>query len=299
MWKKITLGLVLATSTLALLWYMLFGLKSYQLTEQQLKYTFEYQEVNSELDFASVSDHEYAFTFSSFDGAQVNGRIKLPMTSKKQSELPIFIGLHAMGRSDNRWFSDSFKDRPTLEQTHTLANMALEAGNIVIAMDARNHGLRKDPQLTIKQIMWGMHLWGKRQPYENMIINTVKDYRVLLDLLQQHPQFNADKVKIAGYSMGGHMALLLASADHRVTQVLSIVPPHLDDKTALVAPQNYLKNAAANKIWLVSANDDKYADIKDNQALFNLLKAGNKRHIQFEGGHVLPDGYPQQLHGWF
>ena len=132
-----------------------------------------------------------------------------------------------------------------------------------------------------------------------MIIDTVKDYRVLLDWLDQQHQFDHSRTAVAGYSMGGQVSMLLAGVDSRIEQVLAIVPPYLTNTTALVAPKNIAEKLAVDKIWLVTANDDEYADKEDNESLFTLIASDNKKHLQFDGGHILPEGYYQQLSDWF
>lgn len=123
-------------------------------------------------------------------------------------------------------------------------------------MDARNHGVRKDPQRNVLQVMNGLHLWGQREPYEQMIVDTVRDYRLLLDWVQTQPQLDGGDVRVAGYSMGAQMALLLCGMDERVGAVLAVVPPHLDNKVAIVAPRNAVAGLAGKKVWLLSADDD-------------------------------------------
>lgn len=95
------------------------------------------------------------------------------------------------------------------------------------------------------------------------------------------------------------MALLLGGMDARVGAVLAIVPPHLDDKVAIVAPRNAVSGLADKKVWLLSADDDEYASRAQSLALFEALPTADKRHIRFDGGHLLPAGYPEALDDWF
>ena len=45
-----------------------------------------------------------------------------------------------------------------------------------------------------------LHWWGEREPYERLIVDTVKDWRVLLDWVVQQPQFDRSNIRAAGYS---------------------------------------------------------------------------------------------------
>ncbi|WP_245732149.1 alpha/beta hydrolase family protein [Thalassotalea agarivorans] len=288
-------------AVLGAIWYAIWGLKDYQVNPEIIAKRYQYQTSAINMKMQQQSANSYSFTYTSFDGANVNGRIQYPVNVHADSndKYPVLIGIHAMGRSENRWWMDSFKQRPTLEQTHKITEQALESGYIVIAIDSRNHGKRKDAAYSIIDIMDDMHFWGERDPYEQMVVDTVKDYRVLLDWMDNQSQFDKEQTHVAGYSMGAQVSLLLASTDQRIEHVLSIVPPYLDDKTAIVAPKNFARAINVDTLWLVTANDDEYASKSENQELFEMIAIDDKKHIQFDGGHVLPTGYYNQLSGWF
>ena len=84
-----------------------------------------------------------------------------------------------------------------------------------------------------------------------------------------------------------------------VSAVLAMVPPHLDNKVAAVAPRNLLAGLAGKKVWLLTADDDDHASEADNAALFEALPGVDKQHLRFAGGHVLPEGYAERLSDWF
>ncbi|MFD2166107.1 alpha/beta hydrolase family protein [Thalassotalea euphylliae] len=298
--KKVVLTVLATISILALIWYIIWGLKPYDVDRQLIETRYSYNSVQPEMEITQESPTHFAFSYTTFDGTEVNGRLEYPHPlAKDMAKVPVFIGAHGMGRSDNRWFMDSFKERPTIEQTDKITEQALQAGYAVIAIDARNHGKRKDLNYTIRDVMTNMHFWGKRDPYEVMIVDTVKDHRVLLDWLLSQPQFDHSNIAVGGYSMGGHVSLLLAAVDSRISRVLSIVPPYLDDKVAIVAPKNFVEYVHVDKLWLVTANDDEHASEKENAKLFSAIAAADKKHVQFEGGHILPEGYYETFTGWY
>lgn len=294
----LTLGA--AITALAAGWYALFGLKPYSVTATEINQRYAYtlsQPV--ELTLQSDDSNGYHFSYTSFDGARVNGYMRLPEAGNNISRpVPVLIGAHAMGRSHVRWWHESYKDRPTRESTDKITAMALAKGYAVVTIDARNHGECKDPDLGIAELLHNLHWWGKREPYEAMLIDTVRDHRVLLDWLSTQPQFDAERIDITGYSMGAHVSLLLAAVDYRVKRVAAVVPPHINNYTAIVAPLNMLTGLADNPVLLFSANDDEYASKKQNKALFNALPNTDKQHYVFGGGHVLPADYVQHFETW-
>ena len=281
-------------------WFFNFTLSPYPVTPEQIHAHYAYKTPdNLQWQQTKLEENYYEFTYKTFDGQTVNGRIKYPKTRSELTEpVPVLIGIHALGRSQIRWFQDSFKDRPTITHVDKITQQALKKGYAVIAIDARNHGLRKDLDYTIGDVMIDLHYFARKDPYETMISDTVKDHRVLLDWVTQQLQFDHSQINVAGYSMGGQTSLLLAGVDQRIAAVAAVVPPHLDDKTALVAPKNIMPGLADNRVWLFTANDDEYAEKAQNQALFDAIPSQNKMHFHFDSGHILPSDYIEDLTDW-
>lgn len=298
--KKLFIILAASVTFLAAAWYTLFSLKPYEINAVDINSSYSYK-LNQPvtLQLQQANSNGYNFTYTSFDGAQVNGHLRYPKPlSDITSPIPVLIGLHGMGRSQVRWWQDSYKGRPTLEYTDNITALALQKGYAVIAIDARNHGDRKDPLYSLTKIINNLHWWGQRQPYETMLVDTVRDHRVLLDWLVQQPQFDTNNINTIGYSMGAQLSLLLAAVDPRIQRVAAIVPPHMNNNTAIVAPQNMLAGLVDNQVWLLSADDDEYASKTQNAQLFNALPNNNKQHFTFAGGHLLPENYIKTLEAW-
>lgn len=300
---------------LAALWWAVFALQPYEVSPGQLTALYAHAKADTPVPQVQLGPVEpttvggtaawaRSLRYASFDGAWVIGRIVHPSDPSRPDALPsarpVLLALHAMGRTHWRWWLGEFKGRPTIESTHLLAERALQAGHVVVALDARGHGDRKDPQrpLIARELLRDLHLWGEREPYERLIVDTVKDYRVLLDWIEAQPHLDAGQVRAAGYSMGAQMALLLAGTDPRVRSVAAMVPPHLDCKVAAVAPISVAAWLVDTEVWLLTADDDEYASRSDNATLFAALQGPAIRHLNFPGGHVLPPGYVERLQPW-
>jgi dienelactone hydrolase len=298
--KKMLLTVGVMVTALAAGWYALFGLKPYTVTAEDITARYSYVSAQPvKLQLQPDENDGYHFQYTSFDGAQVNGYMRLPESAAQHKQpVPVLIGAHAMARSQQRWWQDSYKARPTRESTDKISAMALAKGYAVVTIDARNHGERKDPEHGIVDIINNLHWWGEREPYERMLIDTVRDHRVLLDWLSTQPQFDTSRIDIAGYSMGAQVSLLLAAVDPRIKRVAAMVPPHVNDRTAIVAPLNLMPGLTDNSVWLFSANDDEYASEKENNNLFSALPNPDKQHHQFAGGHLLPADYVQLFEQW-
>jgi dienelactone hydrolase len=320
--RLIMFTLLGTAGALGALWWALFALKPYDITPEQLAARYTHTTAHTtahttttaalaagtvqlsaplRITVGETAAWASDFLMTSFDGAVANGRIVYPADpAMPAAPRPVLLGMHAMGRAHVRWSQAEFKGRPTIENTHRLAELALQQGYVVISLDAREHGDRKnaDKPLTARELLRNLHWWGEREPYERLIVDTVKDWRVLLDWVTQQPQFDRGNIRAAGYSMGAQMALLLAGTDGRVSAVAAMVPPGLTNTVAVVAPLNVAPQLAAARVWLLTADDDDYASVDENAALFAALPGAGKQHLRFAGGHLLPADYVERLLPW-
>lgn len=263
--------------------------------------TKDYQYNNQqavEVNLTHLSDRLSEFSFSSFDGDIVYGQISYP--ADKADSYPVLLGLHAMGRSAQRWWVDDINGRKTLTHVNKISELAEKSGHVVIALDARYHGKRKDPNMTLRQIMTALKKEKNDKPYRGMIINTVKDYRMLLDWIETQPQLRNNDIEVAGYSMGAQQSLLLAALDKRIGDVLAIVPPFIEESAlSVVSPLEWAPNLKKNRIKLITADADEYATKEQNHQLYQAISSNDKSHTEVVGGHVLPESYLSHIEHWF
>jgi hypothetical protein len=131
------------------------------------------------ISFVPIDAYNTQFTYRSFDDEVVYGQISYP--KNKADQYPVLIGISAMGRSYVRWWTERFNDSPTVTQVDKIAQLANDKGYVVIAIDARFHGKRKQKSLPLSKIMNDLHVWGDHEAYLKMITGTVKDHQVLID----------------------------------------------------------------------------------------------------------------------
>lgn len=280
----------LTSCFLALLWYTFIALEEQPLPQDQIldSYTFLAPE-NIEMTLKDIGGGQFSFSYRSFDGAVVNGQISYPAI--EQESYPVLIGISAMGRGYQRWWADSFKGRPTVTRVNEIGSRATDKGYVVVAIDARYHGTRKDPSKPLRSIMNDLHFFGDKTDYERMIRNTVLDYRVLIDWIRTQEQLDDSNLNLVGYSMGAQIALLLGGLDAQINRIIAVVPPYLDDKTAAVAPKNLVARIEDPSVLLITASDDEYASHQENQYLFSAIASRKKEHLTFPGSHILPAHY--------
>ncbi len=276
------------------IWYICIALDPEPMSPATLLDKYKYDSSTEvQVQLKKDGPRSYLFSYTSFDGEVVNGTINYPSLQAKS--YPVFIGIHAMGRSYPRWWGSALKNRPTVDKVAALAS---QQGYVVIAIDARYHGSRKVRTRPLRSIMNDLHLFGDKSYYEDMIRFTVLDHRVLLDWIENQADLDSDQLTVAGYSMGGQISLLLGAVDKRVDTIVSIVPPFIDDKTALVAPKNITYLLTKQSILLITADDDENASIEENRLLFSSIPAVTKQHITFSNGPILPSNYIESLADW-
>jgi dienelactone hydrolase len=293
----LALGVLISLGAVAAAIWHFVWLKPYSITPAELQARYAYKK-----EFMAGDGHSVDFRLQSFDGALLHGRIVYPSDPAQATRpFPVLIGMHAMGRTHMRWWQAEFNGRPTIEQTHRITQLALQQGYAVVAIDARGHGERRHlgQRHLAQRAMRDMHWFGRRQAYEQMIIDTVRDHRVLLDWLVAQPHLDTTRIMAAGYSMGAQGALLLAGLDDRVQAVAAMVPPHLGDNVAVVAPINLVAGLQGKRVWLLTGDEDDHASPKQNQTLFDAIPSQDKKHLRFESGHLLPTDYVEKLLDWF
>jgi dienelactone hydrolase len=292
--KKLSFAFVMAAVLVVLYWYEFIALEELPIEQSEILKAYDYLPVKDlKMKMTETDPHVFAFTYRSFDGEVVYGQLSYP--DAESEKYPVLIGVSAMGRSYVRWWVDTFNNNPTVTQVNKITDIAHSNGYVVASIDARYHGKRKDPERPLRSIMNNLHFFGDKSDYEGMIRDTVLDHRVLLDWIGQQENLNANKIMVAGYSMGGQISLILGSIDARVSKIISIVPPFIDDKTALVAPKNLVSLMGDKPVLLITASDDENASTSENDFLFGLLPGANKERIDFDGGHILPEGYVNRL----
>lgn len=299
-WWALGGGTLLLLLTAAI-WRFCFAMPPTPLTEQAFLHGYDYPRDHTPLVLNRVSSQRAHFAFDGWDGDRVYGSIEWPSDPalRPAEGFPVLLGISAMGHSAKRWWQAEYKGRPTVTETHQIRAMAIAAGYAVVAIDNRYTDSRKQPDYVIDEIMWDLHVYGDKRRYEQMVHGTVLDLRQLLDKLALQPELDLDRLTVAGYSMGAQVGFLLAGVDTRVRQLVAMVPPHLDDRTAMVAPKNAAPLIRTARVLLLTADDDPYASATENAALFAVIASPNKQHVRHASGHVLPASYLEVLQPLF
>ncbi|MCF6263021.1 MAG: alpha/beta fold hydrolase [Xanthomonadales bacterium] len=229
----------------------------------------------------------FSLNFISDDQQVVNGILAMPVDydMSQKSTLKLALLLHPMGADHTLWFSP---DNPI--NAENISIKLRKQGFAVLALDARRHGERKVGDIGLKDLIKRAHS-PYRRLYDDMIIGSVRDYRLALAWMKSQWDLSAADIVAVGYSMGAQMTLLLASYEPSITHIISMVPPYIDQARSPVAPRHHVSRINAAKVLFLAAKQDPYSTEKQSLYVFELISSMQKSIRYFEGGHVLPAAY--------
>jgi cephalosporin-C deacetylase-like acetyl esterase len=295
-YKRILAGLGLLSLVVGSYYLLVAKLPIEQLAIEQINAKYQYQSSFSDFDITDELLESREFTFTAYDGEKVFGQIMLPSVTKEK--YPVLIGIHAMGRSYPRWFKDSLKGRPTVTSVNKITNLALDKGYAVVAIDARFHGKRKVADNPLTKIWNNMQFFGDKTDYENMILKTVIDNRTLLDWIETQNYLDAEDTSVAGYTMGGQASLILAAVDNRIDDVITIVPPFINNTIAAVSPYNLAHQIDDGRVLFIYGEKDDVASPEENEIVFNAISTKDKKLLGYDADHILPENYVNAVGAW-
>ena len=232
----------------------------------------------------------YHVEFLADDDAAVTGTLAMPADSVESA--PLALAIHPMGMDISVWQSS---ENPIA--AGRLADYMRDSGYAVLALDARLHGARQVENIGPREII-GFARGDNPVPYTQMIIDSVRDYRLALRWAQGEPHLQAQKILVVGYSMGAQMALLLASADPSVSAVLAMVPPYVSRPASPAAPRNHVIRIDRARVLMMAARNDPYSTPEQNRQVFDTIATTSKQLLWFDSEHVLPLDYLQHALGF-
>lgn len=189
-----------------------------------------------------------------------------------------------MGTDQNLWWS------PNKINGQKISDKLLESGYAVLTLDARRHGERVVDDLGPRDMIAKARSDQPRL-YTDMIIGTVRDYRIALNWAKKELQLENTPVLVAGYSMGAQMSLLLASYESAIKQVMVMVPPYVSEPLSPVAPRLHVSRINKAEVMILAAKQDPYSTQENYQLVFDKIASTNKSMKWFESGHLLPADY--------
>lgn len=230
--------------------------------------------------------------FRSTRDGMVTAYVALPR--RGQGPYPLVLLLHSLtGSKEDWWQVGNYTSGGDV--TYAL----LRAGFAVAMLDIQYHGDRRayngfeDPGPMVLQ-----HNWSNR--YREMIVQSVIDYRALLDILALRADIDSNRVAALGYSLGGMMTFILTAVDPRIRAAVACASPPFQRNPlrAAVAPQNFAPAVDGRPFLLIAGSRDGTNIVAETTALFNLIASDRKDLRFFDSDHQLPRAYVDSASQW-
>ena len=220
--------------------------------------------------------------FTTQNGERVPGELSIPQVGRR---VPVVTLIHGLGSSKDRW------GRP--DRAH-LRDSLLASGIGVYAFDLRFHGERSaenDYQNPI-YLTFGDSLYTRNR---DMIIGSTVDARRALDYLSARPAVDPNRIAIAGYSLGGLIALYLSALEPRLVTVVGCAVP----TTTSPLPTDAFQFAARATVpaALLIGESDWLSSPADARKLHGLLPKESALTF-FDAGHSLPPEFAVEAASW-
>jgi len=234
--------------------------------------------------------NHWSLEFTNDEGQIVSGTIAYPTRKTQVPKLALL--LHPMGVDQQLfWWSEK-----SPLKANSLTAKLLTLGYTVASLDAREHGRREVKSFSSKDIIKKARSDAPRL-YIDIIIGTVRDYRLLLHWAEEN--IEPTEILVAGYSMGAQMGLLLASYEPSVSAVLAMVPPYVTQPTSPVAPRVHTKRIHNAKVLWLAGEKDPYSTQQQTEYTFNKISSTRKKITWFDSGHRLPAAYIKSATDFF
>lgn len=231
--------------------------------------------------------------FTGVNDKRVPGYLELPKSGN--GPYPCILLLHGLTSSKDEWW-----DMDSPAHNDELTKSLLESGFAVVALDAEYHGERiKDNDYESPNQML-VNGWFNR--FRNMTINTVLDYRRLIDYLATRSEIDSTQIGVIGYSMGGSMAFLLTSVDERVqTAVACVAPPSINSRhLPYMTLYNFAHAIGSRPFLMMMGKQDTFYTEEGVNQLFQLIPGSTKELVFFDSGHNLPsEEWVPKAANWF
>lgn len=139
--------------------------------------------------------------------------------------------------------------------------------------------------------------------FVTLISTTIKDIRIIMDYIEHKFNTSQHAFNLAGYSLGGGMAIILNAADNRIRSVVACVPPiekpkkevsgwnwpnEIVQALAKITPQHYAIHQQSPILLLLGDEDAAYTN--EEASLFNENVPIHEKEVRyFNSGHELPN----------
>ncbi|UYV36778.1 alpha/beta fold hydrolase [Rhodobacteraceae bacterium D3-12] len=225
-------------------------------------------------------------TFKGFDNEMISGRMEYLTVEGGGGKRPVVILLHGITQSLDQWWrtDDGPYSFPAAHREALVKN-----GFAVLAIDLRNHGARlqshdfANPYAYLEQSYF--------EAARKMISQSVLDVRRTIDVAQTFEEIDAERIAIAGFSLGAWTGFLAASVDERVDASVIIGMPFLlpakGQSTHFISQFEYVVGLQGKPMLLIAGSKDHFYT-KDVVDMLEQKLSPSGAVKWLESGHDFP-----------
>jgi len=218
--------------------------------------------------------------FTGVRGGRVPCYLAFPKSPK--GHLPLILLIHAGASSKEAWWeADSF------ERGKLLCEKLLQLGFAILALDGQYHGERS---INNDYLPVGPMVYDKKWFFRirDGVMETVGDYFRAIDYLKSRDEVDVTRIGVAGHSMGGMIALIIAALSPNVKAAVGCVAACTDSWMYPATPVNLAQGIQAPTL-LLAARSDEFFSVDSSNRLNASLKTKVKKLDFYDGGHRLPE----------
>ena len=220
--------------------------------------------------------------FTAHSGERVPGDLALP---NGDGPFPCVLLIHGLGNDRDRWWK---------EDREALPNGLLRAGIAVLTIDLRLHGARNAQN----DYRSPVHLTMEDDlPVRNrdMIIDSTIDCRRALDCLRGRADIDGDRLGVAGYSMGGMIAITLSALEKDLRAVVACAVP-TGDHLLPIDPFHFAPHSRSPVLLQIGRTD--WLSSPPDAELLQSLFPGEAELVFYDAGHRLPPMFAEDAARW-
>ncbi|MFO1019883.1 MAG: alpha/beta fold hydrolase [Planctomycetales bacterium] len=222
----------------------------------------------------------------------------LQYPAKTTQPIPCVLLLHGWSGSKEHWWNDG-----GYLHGGEMRKSLLNAGYAVFAPDAQCHGDRiavndyavvnhyADPALGT----------SPRKGYFNqseIYLQSVRDFRRAIDVLETRKEINPKRIGSCGYSMGGAHTLMLMGVEPRIKVGVAAVPPAIRKQLPQIAPQNFVRGLGDRPLRTIMGITDPLCPVEQARGLQALMNPKTCDQVLIDAGHKLPESWVPQATEW-
>lgn len=228
--------------------------------------------------------------FRGVNDSRVPGYLAIPKLGS--APYPCVLLLHGLNQNKEIWWTDN-----GFASGGELSKQLLLSGFAVLALDAEYHGERmtnndyESPRVFTLEKRWTM-----RSNY--MTVQTVREYRRVIDYLMTRNEIDTNKIGMIGYSMGGYQTFSLTAIEPRIKVSVACVTPIIEKPYSPRAAYHFAPYITTQPFLMLMGKTDPLYSMKEAQQLHGFIGSNTKELIFYDSGHQLPVEWTERAVAW-